>query len=53
LRRYLEMETRFTMLTTSQPEVATQLFEAAQQDVEKRWKLYASLAAQPSHSNGK
>ena len=52
LRRYLEMETRFTMLTKSQPEVATQLFEAAQQDVEKRWKLYASLAAQPSHSNG-
>jgi pyruvate-ferredoxin/flavodoxin oxidoreductase len=51
LRRYLEMETRFTMLTKSQPEVAKQLFEAAQQDVEKRWKLYASLAAQPSPSN--
>jgi pyruvate/2-oxoacid:ferredoxin oxidoreductase alpha subunit/pyruvate/2-oxoacid:ferredoxin oxidoreductase beta subunit len=51
LRRYLEMETRFTMLTKSQPEVATQLFEAAQQDVEKRWKLYASLAAQPSPSS--
>jgi pyruvate-ferredoxin/flavodoxin oxidoreductase len=53
LQRYLEVETRFTMLTKSQPEVAKQLFQAAQQDVDKRWKLYEYLAAQPSNSNGK
>ena len=53
LQRYLEMETRFTMLTKSQPEVAKQLFQAAQQDVDKRWKLYEYLAAQPSTSHSK
>jgi pyruvate-ferredoxin/flavodoxin oxidoreductase len=53
LQRYLEMETRFTMLAKSQPEVAKQLFQAAQQDVDKRWKLYEYLAAQPSNSHGK
>lgn len=52
LRRYLEMETRFTMLSTSQPEVAKALFQAAQQDVDKRWQLYEYLAAQASNSQG-
>jgi pyruvate-ferredoxin/flavodoxin oxidoreductase len=46
LQRYLEMENRFTMLTKSHPDVAKRLFQAAQQDVDRRWKRYESLAAQ-------
>jgi pyruvate-ferredoxin/flavodoxin oxidoreductase len=47
LQRYLEMENRFTMLTKSHPAAAKQLFQEAQQDVDRRWKLYEYLAAQP------
>jgi pyruvate-ferredoxin/flavodoxin oxidoreductase len=46
LQRYLELENRFTMLTKSHPDVAKRLFQAAQQDVDRRWKRYESLAAQ-------
>lgn len=38
-------ENRFRMLMRSQPEMAKQLLEAAQQDVDTRWQLYQYLAA--------
>ena len=45
LQKYLYMENRFKMLTQSKPEVARQLFEEAQEDVETRWALYEYLAS--------
>jgi pyruvate-ferredoxin/flavodoxin oxidoreductase len=44
--RYLYMENRFKMLTKSNPEVAKQLLQKAQENVYRRWKLYEHLAAQ-------
>jgi pyruvate-ferredoxin/flavodoxin oxidoreductase len=41
------LENRFKMLTKSQPEVARQLLEAAQQDVNTRWQLYHYLTVRP------
>jgi len=43
---YLMMENRFKMLTKINPKAAKELFEAAQEDVDRRWKLYEYLAAQ-------
>jgi pyruvate-ferredoxin/flavodoxin oxidoreductase len=42
---YLLSENRFKMLTKSKPEVAKQLFAAAQKDVETRYAYYQSLAS--------
>jgi pyruvate-ferredoxin/flavodoxin oxidoreductase len=55
LDKYIYNETRYSMLRLSQPEAARQLYEVAQQDVQRRWKLYEYLAAQPvngAESNG-
>jgi len=41
---YLQMETRFKMLTKSKPEDAKQLWQAAQHDAEVRFRLYEYLA---------
>lgn len=49
LKEYLHMENRFKMLELSKPEVAAELFEQAQQDVNTRWALYEYLA---SRTNG-
>jgi pyruvate-ferredoxin/flavodoxin oxidoreductase len=45
LERYLYMENRFKMLTKSKPGDAKQLLRDAQEDVNRRWKLYEYLAA--------
>jgi pyruvate-ferredoxin/flavodoxin oxidoreductase len=45
VQKYLYMENRFKMLTKSKPEVARQLFEAAQDDVDTRWAMYEYLAS--------
>lgn len=50
LARYLAMENRFNMLTKSHPEQARDLFRKAQEDVQRRWRLYEYLAAQPNVS---
>jgi pyruvate-ferredoxin/flavodoxin oxidoreductase len=42
---YAYNETRFKMLTQSDPEAAARLLELAQQDVRKRWRLYEQMAA--------
>jgi len=41
---YLQMETRFKMLTKSRPEEAKVLWQQAQQDAEARFRLYEYMA---------
>jgi pyruvate-ferredoxin/flavodoxin oxidoreductase len=45
------METRYKMLTKSDPEMAAKLMDEAQKDVEARWKMYEHLAE--DKTNGK
>ena len=48
---YAYMETRYKMLTKSNPEAAKQLMAQAEMDVKKRWKMYEEMAqdgAQPA-----
>ncbi|MDL1900591.1 pyruvate:ferredoxin (flavodoxin) oxidoreductase [Anaerolineae bacterium CFX9] len=52
LRDYLQMENRFKMLELTKPEVAADLFEQAQADVNTRWALYEYLASRPFGANG-
>ena len=42
---YAYNETRFKMLTQSDPERAARLLELAQKDVDARWRMYEQLAA--------
>ncbi len=42
---YAYNETRFKMLTQSDPERAAYLLELAQKDVDSRWRMYEQLAA--------
>jgi pyruvate-ferredoxin/flavodoxin oxidoreductase len=44
VQEFLQMETRFKMLTKSKPEDAKELWAQAQQDVEARYRLYEYLA---------
>jgi len=45
LQKYAYNETRYTMLAQSNEDAAERLLKLAQQDVDKRWKLYEQLAA--------
>jgi pyruvate-ferredoxin/flavodoxin oxidoreductase len=45
LEKYAYNETRYKMLTQSNPRVAAELMEEAQGDVIKRWRMYEQLAA--------
>lgn len=45
LKDYAYLETRYNMLTKSHPEEAKQLLKEAQEDVDKRWKMYEDLSA--------
>ncbi len=47
LEKYIYNETRYTMLTHSDPEAARSLLRMAQADVENRWRLYESMANRP------
>jgi pyruvate-ferredoxin/flavodoxin oxidoreductase len=44
VQEFMQMETRFKMLTKSRPEDAKELWKRAQQDVEARFRLYEYLA---------
>ncbi|MDZ7362502.1 MAG: pyruvate:ferredoxin (flavodoxin) oxidoreductase [candidate division KSB1 bacterium] len=44
LKEYMYRETRFKMLTKSNPVEAERLLRLAQQDVQSRWRLYEHLA---------
>jgi pyruvate-ferredoxin/flavodoxin oxidoreductase len=48
LEKYIYNETRYTMLTHSNPEEAKKLLVEAQDDVNVRWKLYEQMAAAPA-----
>jgi pyruvate-ferredoxin/flavodoxin oxidoreductase len=50
LEKYIYNETRYTMLTHSSPQQAAELLKEAQEDVNKRWKLYESMAAANGHA---
>jgi pyruvate-ferredoxin/flavodoxin oxidoreductase len=50
LDKYIYNETRYSMLKQSQPDVAKGLFELAQADVNRRWKLYEYMASMPGES---
>ncbi len=50
LEKYIYNETRYHMLTQSDPAEAERLLKMAQEDVNKRWKQYEQMAAQ---TNGK
>ncbi len=45
---YLLMETRFKMLTKSNPEAARKLWQEAQQDAERRYRFYEYMASRKS-----
>ena len=45
LQDYMQIETRFKMLTKSKPEDAKKLWQEAQHDVDTRFKFYEYLAA--------
>ncbi|MBD2445747.1 pyruvate:ferredoxin (flavodoxin) oxidoreductase [Nostoc sp. FACHB-152] len=47
IEKYMYLENRFKMLTKSDPEIAKQLLQVAQQDVNTRWQLYQYLASKP------
>jgi pyruvate-ferredoxin/flavodoxin oxidoreductase len=51
LEKYMNNETRFSILRNSDPETARQLMRQAQEDVDHRWKLYERLAAAPPHED--
>jgi pyruvate-ferredoxin/flavodoxin oxidoreductase len=53
LDKYIYNETRYTMLAHSNPEAAQALYKLAQEDVQKRWKLYEHLAQQPGNGQPK
>ncbi|MEI8188966.1 MAG: pyruvate:ferredoxin (flavodoxin) oxidoreductase [candidate division NC10 bacterium] len=47
LDKFENNETRFTMLTHSDPEAAKRLLQTAQEEVSARWRLYEHWAAMP------
>ncbi len=47
LEKYIYNETRYAMLTQSDPQSAKQLLGMARQDVEDRWRQYEYMAAMP------
>jgi pyruvate-ferredoxin/flavodoxin oxidoreductase len=44
LQQYIYNETRYTMLVNSNPEEAKKLLQAAQENVNERWRLYQHMA---------
>jgi pyruvate-ferredoxin/flavodoxin oxidoreductase len=53
LEKYIYNETRYTMLTHSDPESAKHLLKLAEQDVSDRWRDYQNLAAMPMNGAAK
>ncbi len=52
LEEYIYKETRYKMLTKSHPEIAKELLTHAQEEVNKRWKLYEQMSQMDYSSNG-
>jgi pyruvate-ferredoxin/flavodoxin oxidoreductase len=53
LEKYIYNETRYTMLTHSDPEAAKHLLKLAEEDVHDRWRDYQNLAAMPMNGGAK
>jgi len=51
--QYAYNETRYTMLTRTNPEAAKKLLELAQRDAQYRYKLYQHMAAMPGNGGQK
>ena len=47
LKEYAYREARYTMLARGNPEMAADLLEEAQDDVERQWRVYSARAAMP------
>jgi pyruvate-ferredoxin/flavodoxin oxidoreductase len=47
LKEYAYREARYTMLARSNPEMAAELLNEAQDDVERQWRVYSARAAMP------
>jgi pyruvate-ferredoxin/flavodoxin oxidoreductase len=50
LDKYIYNETRYSMLRLSQPEVAKRLLGLAEEDIQRRWRLYEYMGAMPGHA---
>jgi pyruvate-ferredoxin/flavodoxin oxidoreductase len=53
LEKYIYNETRYTMLTLSDPEAAKHLLQLAEEDVRNRWRLYTNMAAMSMNGGAK
>ena len=53
MKDYVYNETRYKMLTKSNPEAAAKLLDFAQAEVVKNWKIYEQMAAFDYSQNGK
>ena len=51
LENYIYNETRYSIVKRSNPDLAKQLLDLAQADVNNRWKLYEYLANMPFNGN--
>jgi pyruvate-ferredoxin/flavodoxin oxidoreductase len=47
LREYAYQEARYTMLARSNPDVAAELLKLAEEDVDRKWRVYENRAAMP------
>jgi pyruvate-ferredoxin/flavodoxin oxidoreductase len=47
LKEYAYREARYTMLARSNPDLAAELLNQAQDDVEREWRVYSARAAMP------
>ncbi|MDZ7593517.1 MAG: pyruvate:ferredoxin (flavodoxin) oxidoreductase [Thiobacillus sp.] len=52
IKEFMESETRFAMLQRSHPEAAQRFMEQAQQDAERRFKMYQDMALRQDHPQG-
>jgi len=50
LKEYAYREARYTMLTRSNPKLAAELLEEAQNDVNLQWRVYSARATMPGFS---
>lgn len=50
LKQYAYQEGRYTMLARTNPEAARELLRAAQDDVERQWRVYSNRASMPGRA---
>jgi pyruvate-ferredoxin/flavodoxin oxidoreductase len=52
LKDYVYQEARYTILARTNPEAAAQLLRQAQEDVQRRWRVYENRASMPGGGAG-